>query len=481
MAGRVIAGRESARRLRLNVVVLGGFLAAFAALGSGVSRAADKPAPTVDGYRGIWFGSGHAGPEHRYLVSGGLATFPHNNGPIAIHSPDANKTFFCFGGASPAKTEVLHLLAYMDHGTGKVSRPRIVHERPAIDAHENPAMAIDDEGFLWIFSSMTSRARPAYIHRSRQPHSIDSFERVQLDAFAHAQPWAMEGRGLFLFFSRFVSGQRLFWKTSADGRRWSNPSLAAGMDRGHDQVSAKFAEKLGTAFCLYPRRGGEAARTNVYYIETLDFGENWQTAGGEPVPLPVGNIVGPALVRDYAAKGLLVFLKDLAFDAEGRPVLLFLTSRGEAPGPENGPRVWRVARWTGEDWDLADVCESDHNFDSGSIHVDGDEWRIFAPTDPGPYPFRAGGEVVVWSSVDRGRTWKRLRAVTAGSKRNHGYVRRPVHAHPDFAAIWADGDPTGPSESSLYIADRLGERPRRLPAGMDGESADPEPLASPAE
>jgi hypothetical protein len=53
------------------------------------------------------------------------------------------------------------------------------------------------------------------------------------------------------------------------------------------------------------------------------------------------------------------------------------------------------------------------------------------------------------------------------------YARRPVAAHPEFYALWADGNPRKPSESRLYFCSRDGVV-RRLPATMDGESAQPE-------
>ena len=64
--------------------------------------------------------------------------------------------------------------------------------------------------------------------------------------------------------------------------------------------------------------------------------------------------------------------------------------------------------------------------------------------------------------------------MTAGSPFNHNYVRRPVNAHPDFYAFWADGDPDQLTPSHLYFANRTGDRVWRLPYDMADESAMPE-------
>ena len=68
------------------------------------------------------------------------------------------------------------------------------------------------------------------------------------------------------------------------------------------------------------------------------------------------------------------------------------------------------------------------------------------------------------------------RQLTSGSTRNHTYVRRPVRAHPDFYALWADGNARKPSNSSLYCTNRAGEV-FRLPETMHRDSASPEKVS----
>jgi hypothetical protein len=81
----------------------------------------------------------------------------------------------------------------------------------------------------------------------------------------------------------------------------------------------------------------------------------------------------------------------------------------------------------------------------------------------------------LWISTDRGRSWRKEKQLTAGSGRNHTYVRRPVNAHPEFYAIWADGHGRKPSLSTLYFCDREGNV-RVLPRKMDSAAAVPEQL-----
>lgn len=71
-------------------------------------------------------------------------------------------------------------------------------------------------------------------------------------------------------------------------------------------------------------------------------------------------------------------------------------------------------------------------------------WRVIAPTEPGPQPWTTGGEMVLWTSRDQGATWIKVKQLTRNSRFNHTYAHRPVNAHPDFYAFWADGNPFNP-------------------------------------
>ncbi|MDA7640577.1 hypothetical protein N8787_02975, partial [Opitutaceae bacterium] len=134
---------------------------------------------------------------------------------------------------------------------------------------------------------------------------------------------------------------------------------------------------------------------------------------------------------------------------------------------------WMVTRWDGREWRTDQVCESDHNYDMGSLYIDGSEWTMIGPTDPGPQIHQAGGELVRWVSRDSGETWIREGGITQDSQRNHNYARRPEKARDPFFSFWADGDPTTFSESRLYFCNEEGTRVFQLPYYMSRVSEEP--------
>lgn len=449
------------------------------------ASSAETTSPTVilssqkaDGYRGIWYANQPQEDEYRYKYSGGFATYPQQHIPLAIYSKEANRTFFCYGGTTETaagKRQLLHMVSYFDHATGTVSRPTILLNKKTEDAHDNPVLALDDEGYVWVFSPSHGTSRPTFISCGTRPYSVDQFEVMPAFNFSYPQPWHIPGKGFLFLHTRYQKGRSLYWSTSPDGRAWTEGKLLARMGEGHYQISWRHGERVGTAFNYHPKPGGLNARTNLYYVETPDMGKTWRTAAGETVETPLLTTDTRALIRDYESEGLLVYIKDLNYDAQGRPVILYLTSRGYASGPANDPRTWHTARWTGQEWEIHPVTTSDNNYDFGSLWIEEEgTWRLIAPTESGPQPYNPGGEVVVWTSRDQGRTWERVRQLTRDSRLNHTYIRRPVNAHPDFYALWADGHGRQPSESTLYFTSRQGDAVWRLPETMTGETGRPE-------
>jgi hypothetical protein len=243
---------------------------------------------------------------------------------------------------------------------------------------------------------------------------------------------------------------------------------------GHYQISWPHRDKVGTALNVHPPPLGLNQRTNLYYLETADLGLTWRTVRGEAITPPITTEKHPALVRDYRAEGLLVYLKDLQYDSQGRPVIVYLTSKGYQAGPSSGPRQLWTARWSGKQWLFHTLATTDHNYDFGSLYLDSDsKWRFLAPTAPGPQPHGAGGDIELWSTTDAGQSWRRVRQLTRGGKFNHTYIRRPLHAHPDFYALWADGNPLEASESHLYFTNKSCDRVLRLPSEMHKEMEKP--------
>src|SRR5690606_18121753 len=174
----------------------------------------------------------------------------------------------------------------------------------------------------------------SYVHKSVKPYDIDQFEQVHvtkivngkeviMDNFSYLQSWYQPENGfisLFTHYDRKVIPNQpskprrtISFMTSADGIHYSTWNDLATIEEGHYQTSGQYKNKLGSAFNYHPVKEGENGlnyRTNLYYIQTQDFGKTWETASEEKVQIPLNTIQNAALIKDYSAQGLNVYIND---------------------------------------------------------------------------------------------------------------------------------------------------------------------------
>jgi hypothetical protein len=482
---------------------------------------AQTAAIPASGFQGIWYEVTGGDSDYPNKYGGGLATYPQQITPMGIYSAEANKTFFAFNfDLDPGNgLNIGHAISYFDHATGLVARPQIWINKQTEDAHDAPTLAIDDDGYIYMFSMTHGEVRQAYISKSSQPFSINSYTSLLSPSspsdlavfgnppespsqsgatrFSYASPWyvpnAQENEKFLLLHTRYLDGQRdLFTTSSIDGDTWTSRKSLAQIESGQYQLSwiKPDGETVGSVLDVHPTGLGLDWRTDLYYLQTSDQAKTWQTIDGVTLvnntgsnndPLtsrPDGPGDGAAQVYD-AAPGERVYFKDLNYDATGNPVILFLTSPTHIPGDYGNPgpdRFVKTAHWTGSNWQINNVTTTDHNYDHGSLYVEDDgTWRIIAPFIDGPQQYGTGGEMGMWTSTNQGQSWNLDKQLTAGSYHNHTYARRPLNAQDDFYAFWAEGNAFERSDVTLLYTNKSGDV-FQLPFNMTTDFAAPVPF-----
>jgi len=175
-----------------------------------------------DGYRGIWYMNQPLESVYKYKYSGGLGTYCAKHKPFAVYCNKVGKTFFCYGGTTrDSNRQLIHMVSYYDHKKQMVPRPTILLDKKTSDAHDNPVISVDDEGHIWIFSTSHGTDRPSYIHRSKKPYDIDTFElieatrledgiKVPITNFSYLQAWHLPKQGFVCFFTKY--GDKSGWR-----------------------------------------------------------------------------------------------------------------------------------------------------------------------------------------------------------------------------------------------------------------------------
>ena len=433
------------------------------------------------GYKPIWF---ELNQKYEYgdKYSGALGTYTAKHHPLAIYADVVDKTFFVYGGTkSPKSKHLLCMIGEFDHSSGLVSQPLVVCDKMGVDdPHDNPSILIDDQGFIWVFVSGRGKVRMGFKYKSKKPYSIEGFEKITTEEMTYPQPKKM-GSTFFNFFTKYTGVRQLYFEKSKNGMHWSEDRLLAAIPEkkdqksGHYQISAQYKEKkIGTFFNRHPN-GIVDQRTDLYYLETNDMGETWKTADQKSISVPVTEKSSPSRVVDYLSLKNNIYLKDMVFDSKGRPICLYIRSKGHKPGPENQPYEWCITKWNDSQWTTHTITTSDHNYDMGSLLFFKKELYLVAPTAIGSQKWGVGGELQVWKSHDSGAHWVKEKNLTQNSQMNHSYVRKSENFKAPFVFFWAYGDAHQFSKSELFFGNLKGEI-WKLPYKMEKESELPQQI-----
>lgn len=72
------------------------------------------------------------------------------------------------------------MTSYYDSATGAVPRPAVLLDKRTADAHDDPTLRIDADGYLWIVSTAHGTGRPRFPGRRGDPtaHEVQSVTRI---------------------------------------------------------------------------------------------------------------------------------------------------------------------------------------------------------------------------------------------------------------------------------------------------------------
>jgi penicillin-binding protein-related factor A (putative recombinase) len=464
--------KASIKMFNSRIILLGSLL--FISVYSWAQNSSETPKNIKsDGYKGIWF---ELNQKYEYgdKYSGALSTYTAKHTPLAIYAKEVDKTFFVYGGTKAEdQRHLLCMIGEFNHTTGTV-----VYDKNGVDdPHDNPSLTIDAKGYIWVFVSGRGSKRPGFKFRSTKRFDTGSFDLISEEEFTYPQPWSTQD-GFVHLFTKYTGVRQLYYETSKDGINWTeDKQLAAipvnkGEKSGHYQTSLSDGKnRVGTFFNRHPN-GNVDVRTDLYYLQTTDFANTWTNVEGQQLSTPLLVRESKARVIDYQSQKKNVYLKDMGFDIDGRPVGLYIRSNGHEPGPKSAPFEWCVTNWDGKAWQTNVITTSDHNYDMGSIFIEGNIWKVVGPTEKGPQEYGVGGEIAIWQSSNQGTDWKKIKDITKNSNLSHSYVRRPINYKAPFSFFWSDGHSHNFSKSELYFGDFDGNI-WKLPYEMKNEFEKP--------
>jgi len=176
---------------------------------------------------GVWHASGateRVSPRARTVYGGAHATYCAWTRPMAVYAPAVAKTFFAFGNADNSPT-----ISFYDHKTKELADAVVVGSNPDVDAHKNPHLLIDEQGYIYVF--YRSHCTPTHLAKSARPYDISEWVDmgVVAERSSYPQPWQLKkGEIVVLYRGGGTHDATESCVRSTDGgKTWSEPTVIA--------------------------------------------------------------------------------------------------------------------------------------------------------------------------------------------------------------------------------------------------------------
>lgn len=216
---------------------------------------------------GLWYShdSGLSHPKY----SGALATATAKTIPTAMRGADG-KNYYTWSECRKGddKDEFIIYVGMTDGTKSVVHRASGPKSWVLCDQHDNAAIRVASDGYVWVHKSARGSWRKSIMYKSNQPWDITKgFKVVESDYRAYPQSWS-----LGLIYTKYNGALREPWVMSEK----CDMKLVEG---GHYNVSVYDGNKLHL-FYNYHKDGDLDRRENVYYMYTTNGCDWYNRSGG---------------------------------------------------------------------------------------------------------------------------------------------------------------------------------------------------------
>ena len=408
------------------------------------------------------------------------ATFFTSCRPFSIYYNDTyNRTYIAYGGynsPSPYKERI----TYFNHSNGSVATPVTVANNPGdTDAHANPAIAINDSGYIFMFYGSNGNI-DTKMKRSSNSEDIstwDSEVTIFTERGAYPQPFFI-GNTLYMFH-RYDEGtnpgdfpRAIEYINSTDwGSTWSARTKIAqqGTDTNPYYVSVKGSDNSIHVCWMNNRHTSYSDNSmwGIYYMYSTDNGSTWTKRDGTSITLPANETTADIIWAKGTNNLNSVWTLDIQLDSSNNPYILFINGTRTACDENYGTFDYKFAKWTGSAWVNYTVATgANHLLDRGALRViDSSNFKAYLTL--GGQSNEDGGEIQEYTSTNGGVDWSKTKDITSNSNNiEHNYPVTVVDGQNDLQMIWGFGDsnPTnvygwGESETFTQTKGSIGDVP----------------------
>jgi hypothetical protein len=309
-------------------------------------------------------------------------------------------------------------VAAQDQDTG-LQTVAVLRHGLGVDDHGSPALLMRADGRLQVFYSAHNGAH-MYYRLADAPEDVSPWgPALSLGTntpgalgYTYPNPVQLLGEGgrIHLFW-RGGNWQPTF-STSPDGLSWSaaRTLIHVAGQRPYVKVAGDGQQRIHVAFTDgHPRN----LPTSVYYARYRNGA--WSHADASHICTVAQLPFAPRqadVVYDVAQRHFRAWVHDVAFDAEGRPLIVYAIFRSATD------HRYHYARWTGSAWEDHFVTFAGSFIDADGAEVQYSGGITFDHEDPRVVYLsrRVQGqwEIARWRTGDGGSSWTHT-AITSGS------------------------------------------------------------------
>jgi len=322
------------------------------------------------------------------------------------------------------------------------------------DDHGQPAILVDNGGYIHIFyGSHTSQQKYARSTNSEDISSWDDMGNITPYA-TYPQPIQLSSGTIYMFYRKRLLGV-IDWryvKSTDGGDSWDGETVVISAGYSYFWFKKGVGDTIHVSGMDSGTTETSADRHNIYYMKYEDG--DWQTIDGIIKTLPIAHVDNDLLIYDSGSEWTPVVA--LFNDENNDPVILFSEGHtGDPVGGGAGDFYYRIIIYNrySEQWNDYDIGDAQ-----------GDHWRDFSRVliidsiccfdayliEGGDIADEYGGNIVKYSSIDRGATWTKSQMMLKGMFLDPDVVRNYHNNAKVIMAEYADDDTTWTRKAYLW-------------------------------
>ena len=217
-----------------------------------------------------------------FVRSTGVAfPFHHNNRPVAVYVPEVNKIYIAYQYDAGNLNAGRKILEY-DCNTKTFSAPiDIGGSMLNDDSHGAPSIAVDNDGYIWVFYG--SHSSTQYYKRSLNPYDISSWseEKSISGSFTYPQLWVDQDGNIWVIARTGDGTTYDIYKYDPSTDSFTYVQRLLNLSNDPYGISYYYN---GTVYFVFTACGETCE--GLYIIKSNDF-MNWTKMDGTPVSLPI--------------------------------------------------------------------------------------------------------------------------------------------------------------------------------------------------